>query len=438
MFSKIFKEQKGIAMALSLMVILTLTVLVSGMMFSVVNDKVITANHVRDAQALAVSKAGTAEVMRRIGYGYRANNDTSIIQDLAGINGNWQCLIFLSPPGTGPSAISFKRSLQNADTLQYSVPYNAFAASGDTSQVLRVRYKTWDTNNDGVITVDEIYFYDYLRKQITLGRVYPTPGDAYPVWQIIAPARVGNARRALVTEVVIPRLNVLTQAGLSADGRVWGTGAAKVCGHNHLYTTPVLDPPACFDAWHVASGDSHGLSVNNFASASPKTSCNSVGCVFGIETMDTLENSGANKKAWGNPDSTSASTRPTLAIWEMLGMSQAQCMALDWTTADPVVGFTHFIANKHFTGNTSHEGVLWVEGDVMMAGTVDFRGLIYIEGDLQLSGTLWVLGGIVVHGAVQQTNIHGNMTVLYSSEAIARAIQRAQGTNMRIWSQREM
>ncbi len=435
--TRIIENQKGIAMALALMVILTLTVLVSGMMFSVVNDKVITANHVRDAQALAIAKAGTAEAMRRIGFGYWDNNDTTVIQDLShgGLNGNWQCLIFLTNPPAGSGVITLKRSLQNADTLRYSIPY---AAGFDTTQVLRIRYKTYDANGNGTISTDEIYYYDYIRKQITLGLAYPTPGDAYPVWEILAPARVGNARRTLVTEVVMPRLNVLTQAGLSADGRVWGTGSAKVCGHNHLYTTPVLDPPDCFDAWHIASGDSHGLSVNNFANSSAKTSCTSVGCVYGIETTDTLENSGANKKAWGNPDSTSASTRPTPEIWEMMGMSQAECMLLNWTTNNPVTGFTHIIGNKHFTGNTSHEGVLWVEGDVMMAGTVDFRGLIYIEGDLQLSGTLWILGGVVVHGAVQQTNIHGNMTILYSSEAIARAIQRAQGTNMRIWSQREL
>lgn len=437
---KMLRDQSGIALALSLMVILTLTVLVSGMMLTVVNDKTITANHVRDARALAVAKAGTAEVVRRLGQPYAAN-DTVIIEDQSGsLHGDWQCLIFLNRPTSGGSgSVMFKRSMQQ-DTLPYSVTYQAFAADQDTDRVLRVKYKTFDANGNGVIEYpNEIYFYDYIRKQISLGRGNPTPGDAYPVWEIYAPAVVGNARRTLVTEVVVPRYNAKSQAGLSADGLVWVTGSAVVCGHNHLYTTPSWTQPTdCFDDWHIAATDSHAYAPT-FESFLPKNHCTAVGCVPAIETMGVINNNGANTKAYGNPDSISGSSRPTLKLWEILGMDSASCVdPANWTTNDPVNGWSKFTPEWRATGNSSHEGIAWVVGDCHIAGNMDFKGLIYIEGDLFISGRAWILGGITVRGTVHTTTGHGNMTILYSSEAIARAVTRREGVNMSIWSQREL
>jgi type II secretory pathway pseudopilin PulG len=435
-------------MVLTLMVILVLSVMASGLMYNIVNEKTITANRMRSSQALALAKAGQAEAIARLSIPYSNSNDTVIVQDIngAGFTPNWRCYISLDQPGSaGTTDIVYKKTVQtSANQLNYSEDFGDF---GDTSSVLQVRYKHFDLNNDGTLTGNEVYYYDYKRDMTTLGKAAPTPADAYPVWEIISTGKVGNSRRTLVTEVVVPRFTAKTRAGLSSHAPVVGSGNADVCGHDHPTTTPYnTSPPTCFDAWHVyAGGNPHGLAATNFSTyPAPRQSCIEAGCVPGIESDSIITDLGANKKSWGNPDYVEKSNRPIYKIWDIMGMDSATCWNLPWgTDMYPVNGLVRVGSpggSTMYAGHGAgleHMGILWVRGDLHSSSNLAVKGLIYVEEDFRSTGTTWVLGGIVVLGETE-TRITGSIDVLYSSEMIARVVQQATGVGMKVISQREV
>jgi len=443
---KQIKNQKGIALVLALMVILVLSVMASGLMYNIINEKTITANRMRSTQALALAKAGEAEAIARLSVPYSTTNDTVIIENIVGgtLTPNWRCFITLNTPSGTISGATVKKTIQTtANTLNYSENWGNL---GDTSTVLQVRYKRHDINGDGNLTSNEIYYYDYKRDLITLGNASPTPSDAYPVWEIISTGKVGTSRRTLVTEVVVPRFSAKTRAGLSSKAPVTGNGNADVCGHDHPTTIPYnTSPPNCFDAWHVyAGGEPHGLAASSYANIAPRPSCTQAGCVPGIETDSIFENVGASRKAWGNPDVVEHSTRPIYKIWEIMGMDSATCWNLPWgTDMYPVTGLVRVGTpggSTMYAGHGSsleHEGILWVRGDLHSSSNLAIKGLVYVEGNYLSTGTTWVLGGIVVLGDVE-TRITGSIDVLYSSQMLARVVQNATGTGMKVISQREI
>ena len=67
-----------------------------------------------------------------------------------------------------------------------------------------------------------------------------------------------------------------------------------------------------------------------------------------------------------------------------------------------------------------------MDGDLTLNSTITFRGLIYVEGDLKLNGQAWILGGVIVKGKTS-VKMNGGATILYSSEAISRALARYGG-----------
>jgi hypothetical protein len=417
-------------------------------MYNIVNEKTITANRMRSSQALALAKAGQAEAIARLSVPYSTTDPNVIIENIAGggsINPNRRVYITLNTPGAAVVGdITYKKTVQTtANTLNYSENYGDF---GDSSSVLQVRYKHHDINGDGDLTTNEIYYYDYKRDMITLGNASPTPSDAYPVWEIISTGQVGSSRRTLVTEVVVPRFTAKTRAGLSSKAPVTGHGNADVCGHDHPVSIPYnTSPPNCFDAWHVyADGNPHGEAAANYANIAPRPSCTQAGCVPGIETDSTITDIGANKKSWGNPDFIEHSVRPIYKIWEIMGMDSATCWDLPWgTDMYPVTGLVRVGSpggSTMYAGHGAgmqHEGILWVRGDLHSSSNLAIKGLIYIEEDYQSSGTTWVLGGIVVRGTTE-TSITGSIDVLYSSQMLARVVQQAAGTGMKVISQREV
>ena len=84
------------------------------------------------------------------------------------------------------------------------------------------------------------------------------------------------------------------------------------------------------------------------------------------------------------------------------------------------------------------QGILLVGGDLNVQGNVIFDGIVIVLGSLQTAGTgNKVTGAVLTAG--QSISIVGNPDILYSSCAIARALQysvRAQPLRERSWVQR--
>lgn len=448
---KTIKNQKGVALVLALMVILLMTVLASGLMYNIINEKSIAGNQIRDAQALTIARAGVAEATARLSMLYQAGNDTAIVPQnfsASNLTVDWRCYIFSDAPDDPDEGnLDFKKTIQpGSDLLPYTKSYDEM---GDTSQILQVRYKRFDRNNNGTIDDNtEIYFYDSKNNVVTLG---PVRSDDYPVFEIISTGRVGNAKKTLVSELVIPKYPIVTRSALNSEVAVRGNGNANVCGHDHLATTELeLDPPNCFTTGDGSTGESCHVPRSDDAIHAPEPDyqiiekdpfCTAAGCLPGIESNDEITDIGANKKSWGNPDYIQDSPNPVYELWQVLGLSSAaelDAFAESWSDeTSPVNGWTLTDGDITKASNAVHDGVWWVKGDLHLSGTPKFRGLIYIEGDLDLTGTLWVLGGIIVKG-VTETHINGTITVLYSSRTLERVAQMNIGSGMRLVSQREI
>jgi len=76
--------------------------------------------------------------------------------------------------------------------------------------------------------------------------------------------------------------------------------------------------------------------------------------------------------------------------------------------------------------SVSGEGFLYVDGDLELDASFRYKGLIYVEGNLKMAGSAWVLGAIIVKGGSQVTTT-GNMTVLYSKDAVENMMSKYAG-----------
>jgi hypothetical protein len=77
-------------------------------------------------------------------------------------------------------------------------------------------------------------------------------------------------------------------------------------------------------------------------------------------------------------------------------------------------------------GQREGAGILVVNGDLHVSGQFKFEGLVVVLGDIQVTGGgdsgFSVLGAVMANGNVQVT---GNADILYSSEAITKALEAA-------------
>jgi hypothetical protein len=59
--------------------------------------------------------------------------------------------------------------------------------------------------------------------------------------------------------------------------------------------------------------------------------------------------------------------------------------------------------------------------------------LIYVEGDVKLTGTPWILGSVIVRGTSAFNFSAGTSGVLYSSEALIRALDSSMPAIILSW-----
>jgi hypothetical protein len=109
--------------------------------------------------------------------------------------------------------------------------------------------------------------------------------------------------------------------------------------------------------------------------------------------------------------------------------SQINGMAIFGTTAAPVV--TYFNNADGVTikgnGNASGAGIMIIEGDFTIQGTLDFKGLILVRGKTNVSADTDVTGNATVYGSLWTSdlnlNVGGSAIVYYSTQALALANQ---------------
>lgn len=389
-------DERGMALVIALLVLLVGSIFAAVLMMTVQVQRQVTGHDLRTKDALNVAEAGVAEAISRIRSGdamLNAANPRSVAQ------------IFLAPAGSVPALGADSVGL---GTSQPAGSWLAYSSANRGPDALTVAFKT-----DASRSV--IYKYDITQTP----PVNTTTG--LPIYVITATGTTGSAKRRVVTEVIQKPFVALAKAALTAGYDIDFFGNGVVCGYNHTADTHAWDgenrrgfAPDCQD--HETGLDnkpgswSTGAIINGGAS---------------YQVGDPVGNLGGQTGFYAGP-------------WEALGMSQADF--LSWigapTTSVPTDprGIFH-VDNNSTVGDQSAdlalhggdgEGMLYVDGDLTLNSQTTYRGIIYIEGDLKLNGQAWILGGLIVKGKTT-VKMNGGATVLYSSEAITRALARYGG-----------
>ncbi len=171
-------EERGVALILSLLIVLTLSVLSAGLVVSALTETKLSSVQLWDTEALFIAEAGIEEALYRVNLQYPTevtiNGKTfnAAIKDTGSWDTDWMTRIFLCsyPPPTGEGNCEHTATIQNMDSwLSYCHPTNENLA-------LAVEHKL---NGDGSIA--------------TL--------DSAPINVVTVHGRKGIARREVVADL---------------------------------------------------------------------------------------------------------------------------------------------------------------------------------------------------------------------------------------------
>ena len=387
--------ERGVALIMAMLVLLVLSIMAIMMMMNVTLNRQVAGLDVRGTQALAVSEAGISEALSRLRNGditLPTNNPKAVAQ------------IFLANAGSVPVVGTDTTAIETRQPAGSWLPYSTPNKSPD---VLTVQFKTNNARN-------QIYYYD---------ATLPTPintTSGLPIYQITCTGQQGTSRRRVVAEVIQKPYLALTKAALTGNQDIRFIGNAVVCGYNHSADTP------------TAAGENGRFGGN---SCMPYEGVG--GDLPGSWTTDSTWNGGVATQAGQPFANVSGGTGFYPGPWAMLGMSQADFMS--WIgpgssttgSANGIIYLDNDGTAQNQSGSfayhgASGEGLMYVDGDLTLNSTFVYRGLIYVEGDLKMNGQAWILGGLVVRGR-SEIRQNGGATILYSSDAISRALARYGG-----------
>ncbi len=90
-----------------------------------------------------------------------------------------------------------------------------------------------------------------------------------------------------------------------------------------------------------------------------------------------------------------------------------------------ITGVTWVTApSSNFNGNAYGSGILIIEGDLRVTGTIDFDGIVYVMGELNMAGTATITGSVLAESAATvDTTVTGTANILHNSTIIENALE---------------
>lgn len=404
---RILRNEDGMALAITIILLLSLAAMALTATLVGSTDLLVAGNQRMNSAALDVAEAGVAEALNRMSLtpgttvpvgGNQV--DASIADPTFPPNPNWKAHIFLTPIGASPAVPAGEFS---TGTVQTAGNYLEYSDPTDLNEAIVIQHKTRDFNGDGI---PEVVYYD----PSLVPPENPTSGS--PVELVTATGHQGTAKRTVRVEAIRFPIHPNVTAALSADGTVDLRGNVTVCGHNHRIDTPVgRQLPLCSPAWDETVGHLPAVMTTGYA-------------VGTRGSTDLL----------GSPAVTdTSSTNHFYSLSEALGVTQSELNDIlsspDQTSdsdSGPYDGITYIQGDARFNG-INGEGLLYVTGDLTLAGNFSWVGLVYVEGQLRNTGNTWILGGVMARGELHVAVDFGAGTpaILYSQEALEQALTRS-------------
>ncbi len=107
-----------------------------------------------------------------------------------------------------------------------------------------------------------------------------------------------------------------------------------------------------------------------------------------------------------------------------------------------ITGVTWVTApSSNFNGNAYGSGILIVEGNLRVTGTIDFDGIIYVLGELNMAGTATVTGSVLAESAATvDTTVTGTANILHNTTVIENALayferEDPEAPNVLLWQE---
>ena len=418
--------QEGSVLVITLLILFAISVIGATLAMVSSMDLKISGNQRKTTQSLFVAEAGLNEAIHRLALpdptdvtvnGWTGN---AAIADTEPYDPNWTARIYLTNPGSAPAGTG---SIVTTGTLQdLTRPHLQYSSSSGVDEVITIRHKWEDRNGDGIRDANEIVRYDKLAvppENFTKG---------YPIEVVTVTGQSANGMSTIQAEVTKKTLTVRTLGALYVDKDINLAGSCAFCGYNHDFDTPVGAQPGasgkgamsavCTDS-HLASGSLPGV----------------------VSTGHEVKTQGS-ADVFGFPMPIhSSSSNPFYSLHEALGLplkdvQQMLNKADNKSLVDPLNGVTYLVGNTKIMSNLKGEGLVYVTGDLHIAGNIIYKGLIYVEGDVQITGSPWILGSMIVRGTTDFNFSAGNATILYSSDALSRALNNSMPALVLSW--REM
>jgi Tfp pilus assembly protein PilX len=397
--TRVDRNERGIALVMAMLILMVMSLLALVLMAGASLNRGLAGNDQRMRESLNLAEAGVGEALARI-----KNQETLMSAN----DPNDVCQVFNTLPGSVPALGADSIGLATGQPIGAYLDYTTAERSPDALTI------AWKKNAAGAV----------MRYDPTLNPKIQAGPTGSPIYVITATGRVNNARRTVVTEVIAKPYQVNAKGALVADIPIGALGTAAVCGYDHSMDTPYDD--GVNGRGMMPGGPLFCIDNENGGTDVP-----------GLWSTSTVDPGGA-AKVNGNPATSPAQPDFYAGPWDVFNMSQSEFWSFmgapipfagktDWNgvfrvDSDGVSNVSEDMALHSVNG----EGFLYVDGHLNINAGFHYKGLIYVEGDLRINGTCWVLGSIVVNGQTQ-VSATGNMTLLFSRDAIEQMLTKYGG-----------
>jgi len=375
-------EERGVALVIALLILVTLTVLAIGGMFAASTDTHLSGNQKGTAQALYAAEGGITDMIDKL------NTDA-----------------VYTPPAPYSTAWA---------------PVDLTATLNGFSYSVRVRHKVDEEDCDGDSDTGEIVKYDkacYPASPIPAGSA-----SAYPVEVVTSTATLGKYQNATLVEVTKQKFTVQNTGALTAQSDVDLNGNIYIDGNTHDVNgnpsvtacggaLPSVSTTTGNDVTLTGSPTATPAPVNTQADgAQPDTPCEALGLPSDCETsvlasyvVAAADVDPMNKSIrWVQGDYPDDCLDGTgLLIVHTPGFDPKKCNAADaaydaaWCAAHPPANL----------GNVT--------------GNCTFKGLIVADKIDKLAGTGTIIGAVISFTEIQADKVGaGTLTLKYSCAAL--------------------
>ena len=416
------RGDQGNAMVVALLILFLLTSLGVTYIAVTKGDKQIAGNQAAGSQAFANAEAGISEALRRM-----SNPSDPVAGNYIGQqNGTWTPgygRYIVTDPGN--SALDPRYDATTTD----GVDNNGNAAVDEASE----HYPEWGSmQNSGIPVASKLdYPWVKVRYKLNSSNNILLFGDddnnpltppkenlvrGFPEIVVTAAGRKGVGSKIVTVEAVkwpLPPVpgSVYTEGSMSFQGNSF-----YIDGHDH-------NPTAPYDTV-TGSPSLPGIATPNDP--------NAISSNLNAQQQDNVEGSG------GDPSVQSSSYNLDLQAmadaWSLMADLTFNGSLNNPSTAGwgdmTTLKIVHVKGDLSLQGSNSGAGVLIIDGDFHLGGSFNYNGVIICLKNVDVVGggsAKNIVGCLMVQGTLSdQTNVNGNVKVLYSSAMISKLYSLTQ------------